>query len=156
MNMNPSQYPRAISSSFLVFILLFSGMAQAGITLAQKVASRYYLNNTPYVKIKEVVDTLENHFAFTGLDDIPAEALEELVRAWDDPIRLIEPSDQYSISATFKNNSIPESIIFFARFDLQKDGDALFTKLFTQKSGEKLEELPFEQAKRNWENFNRG
>ena len=154
MKINLSQYPKAASSFLFVFILLFSGMVQAG--LAQKISSRYYLQNTPHSKIRKVIDTLENHALFTGLDDVSAEILEELVRAWDDPVRLVEPSDRTAMSAIFKNHSIPETIFFFSRFDLQKHGDALFTKLFTEQTSGVWRELPFQEAKRNWDNFNHG
>ena len=73
--------------------------------------------------------------------------LRELGRALDDPIRLIKPSSDGLFS------SLIHTGFFFSRFDLYKDSNTLFTKLFTKKNGSELEELPFEEAKRNWENF---
>ena len=140
MNINPSQYPRVVSCLFFVFILLFSAMAQASVL--QKMAR--ILPDVPQSKIKEVFDTLES---LRISKNLPKNEVRQLVLALDDPTYLIKPSPDGLFGSRL------HAVFFFSRFDLYKDGDTLFTQLFTKKNGEKLEELPFEEAKRNWENF---
>ena len=139
MNMNPSQFLRTVSS--LVFILFFAGIAQASIF--QKIARN--LPDVPRSKIEKIADFFEGWNINTN--NLSENDLRELAHAWDDPTHLIKPSPD-----GFFGSSVHRDFFFF-RFDLQKDGDALFTQLFSKKNGEKLEELPFEQAKRNWDHF---
>ena len=137
MNMNPSQYPRTVSSFFFVFILLFSVMAQA--VSPQRIVPG---TGTPLSKI-----VLSDMNLGVSLDELSKEELRELVRALDDPTRLIK---------SYRSRTFEDSLFenfFFSRFDLQKDSDALFTELFVTEIGEELKELPFEEAKNNWENF---
>ena len=84
MNINPSQYPRAVSSFFFVLILLSFGTAQANV-------------------------------------------FQRMIR----------------------NLSIPTPL----NLNSFKANNVLFTALFTTKSAGELKELPFEQAKKNWEDL---
>ena len=149
MNMSPSQYSRVVSNLLFVFVLLFSGMAQANVF--QKMIRS--LPDVPQPKIEEVFDILENLGISTN--HLYEDEIRVLVRALDDPTRLIEnsPFSSGTFGSTVSSFYHTKRSFFFARFDLHKDSDALFTRLFTQKSGEKLEELPFQEAKRNWEDF---
>ena len=82
--------------------------------------------------------------------------MRELVRAWNDPTSLIKLSPEGPVGTDFISHLFrirTKGRFFFSRFDLYKDSDALFTKLFSRKSGSKYEELPFREAKRNWNNF---
>ena len=139
MNINPSIYLRAISSLFFIFTLLFgASMAQASVF--QKVTRSLNLSYVPQSKIDEVIDILQDSGLNT--DYMLPEDLKKLALALDDPVSLIKPS----LGDLFE---FEDSIIFFARFNLYKDSDVLFTKLF----GSTLEEIPFKDAENNWESL---
>ena len=166
MNMNPSQYSRVVSSFFFAFILLFSVTVHAS-TLRKMIRN---LSGVPQSQREKVFGILED------LDINPKNLYENqvrtLARALDDPVYLFPiflMNDVDDLSrgtfATFARESdlfyghdpflfyLLVKHFFFLRFDLHRDSDALFTKLFTKKSGRKWKELPFQEAKRNWENI---
>ena len=138
MNMSLSQYTRVATSFF--FILLFSGTAQASVL--EKMIRR--LPDVPQSKIEEVFDILES---LKISRNIPKNEVRTLALALDDPTYLIKLSPD----GVFR--SFVHAVFFFSRFDLYKDSDAIFTKLFTKKNGNELKELPFVETKKNWENF---
>ena len=160
MNMNPSKYLRAASSLFFCFCLFFGfGIAQASV-LQKMVRSS---SSIPQSKIEEVFDVLDDlgiklkdrnqireqviwedaSIQFSG--SLSENELRVLVHGLDDPMHLI----RLSPSRLFKSDVY--RTFFFSRFDLYRDSDALFTKLFSRENENK--ELPFQEAKRNWENF---
>ena len=141
-----SQYLRAASELFFVFILLFSGMAQASVL--QKMV--WSLPDIPQSQIEEVFDILEDLNIRSW--DLPEseEEVRVLVYALDDPTHLIKHSWGFPFNSVIRYNY---GAFFFSRFDLHKDSDALFTKLFTREIGEEKLKLPFRDAQRNWENF---
>ena len=147
MNMNPSQFLRTVSS--LLFVLLFSGIAQASIF--QKITRS--LPDISQPKIEEVFGILNGLGISTN--HLHEDEIRVLARALDDPTHLIENSalSSGSFGSAVSSFYHTKRSFFFARFDLHKYSDDLFTKLFAKKSGEKLEELSFQEAKRNWENF---
>ena len=152
MNINPSQCLRTASSFFFIFILLFGGMARASIFHRM---IRSPLPDISQSKIKEVFDVLEDLDIEQWEIDVSESNLRALVRALDDPTHLIKNTPHPGSSFGLVHSSAINTRIrfFFARFDLYKDSDSLFTKLFAKKSGSELQELPFEETKRNWENF---
>ena len=119
--------------------------------------------NAQKAKKKEVFGILEN------LDDIKPkidpnnlteQELRVLVYALDEPTNLIQNSP-YGVFESDLHRAF-----FFSRFDLHRDSDGLFTKLFSSTDDQgvsfqdillldelPLKELPFEEAKMNWENF---
>ena len=148
MNMNPSQHPRVINNFFLVFILLFSGMAQA--VSPQRILPG---TGTPLSKIvlSDILKDLDiNPNGLSGSD------WKELALALDDPIHLIGP---YRIGHYHDNRyalflSPVRRDFFFSRFDLQKhSSDTLFTQFFTEKNHGIRQERSFEDSKRNWDEF---
>ena len=147
MNRNPSQFSRTAIGLF--FVLFFTGIAQA--SNFQKIARS--LPDIAQPKVDEVFGVLNG--LGIGTNHLHKDEIRVLVRALDDPTHLIENSTLSSGSFGSAVSSFyhTKRSFFFARFDLQKDSDGLFTKLFTKKSGEKLEELPLQEAERNWENF---
>ena len=152
MNINPSQCSRVVSSFFFVFILLFSCITQAGIL--QKMIRN--LSDVPQSQKEKVFEIYENLNAKPK--DLSENEMRTLARALDDPISLIENSPDGPFGPEFPDRVFPRRHLlhrgfFFALFDLHRDSDALFTKLFSRKKWSKWEELPFREAKRNWENF---
>ena len=150
MKLNPSQHLRGVSSLFFCFYFVFSGVAQASVF--QKMVRS--LQDVPQSKIEEVFGIVE------GLRIDPKylskKEVRRLVRALDDPTHLVNPSIDGVIDVTtmvtFFRTSV-DKVFFFSRFDLHKDSEALFSKLFFKKSGNKWKELPFEESKANWEGF---
>ena len=146
MNMNRSQCLRVLSGLFFVFILFFGpGVAQASVF--QKIARGF--SNIPQSKIEEVFGIVEN----LGVDpkNLSKKEVRTLVRALDDPTRLIRLSlDGLSVPGGLFGSDIYRAF-FFSRFDLHKHSETLFTKLFSRRNGNK--ELPFLEAKRNWRNL---
>ena len=145
MNMNPSQYLRATIGLFFVFILLFFGVAQASVF--QKVTRGF--SNTPQSKIEEVFGIVGD----LGVDPkgLSKKEIRALVLALDDPTHLVNLSRDGLAVRLF--HSGVDKVFFFSRFDLHKDSNALFTKLFFKKSGNQWKELPFEESRRNWQDF---
>ena len=146
INMNPSQCTKTVSSFF--FVLFFAGMAQA--SNFQKI-----IRSFPDVHRSQIEEVLEFFEGVGLLKNLSQKEVRKLVRALDNPTHLIEnsPSSPRTFGSGASLFSHIKSRFFFSFFDLHRDSDALFTKLFTSKSGEKLEELSFEQAKRNWDHF---
>ena len=165
MNINPSKCLRQLRGLFFIFILFFSGMAQASVF--QKM-NRSFLDISQS-KAEEV---------FSILDDLDVEPMSlsrkqmrVLTNALDDPTDLLThfPRGLRGLSARnfltnesrgISSNANPTLRFYrllqrflFSRFDLHKHSDTLFTKLFSKRRGRKWEELPFQEAKKNWENF---
>ena len=141
MNINPSRYLRAVSNFFFIFTLFFGpGTTQASVFQGM---SRGFSNVSQFPKMKKVFDILKD----LGInpEDLSTDKVRTLVRVLDDPTHLIKPSSEGFFESDLYR------VFFFSRFDLHRDSDALFTKLFAKKSGN--EELPFKEAKRNWEDF---
>ena len=152
MNINPSQYLRAIIGLFFVFILFFPGMAQA--STFQKMTRS--LTSDVSQSQKEKIFGFFEDLGIKKPKNLSENEVRELIRAWDDPIRLIENSPNGPFGTDFTGHASPRKAyinrsFFFARFDFHKNSDALFIKLFSKGNGNK--ELPFQEAKRNWENF---
>ena len=162
MNINLSQRLRAINCFFFIFTLFFSGIAQASVF--QKMNGSFL--GFSQSKVKEVFSILDD------LDVTPMslsrKQMRVLVRALDDPTDLLTHFPlglSASQALLYQSRGIGSHAnptlrfyrilqhFLFSRFDLHKHSDALFTKLFSKKRGRKWEELPFEEAKKNWENF---
>ena len=143
MNTNPYQCLRIVTGLFFCFYFVFeSATAQA--SLFQRITWSLGLSNIPQSKTDEVVGILEDQGE--SAERMHPKTLKKLTLALDDPLSLIKLSESSPLG-------VAESIIFFDRFDLHKDGNTLFTKLFFRKSGGKREELAFLEAIENWENF---
>ena len=166
MNINPSQFSRTTIGLF--FVLFFPGITQANVL--QKMARS--LPDIPQSKVEEVFNILEDvgvspsnepgsNFRVLGhprfgdtTTYLYQDSVRQMVHALDDPVSLIKPLNmEMAQSRPYIKLRYIKIRFFFARFDFYKDSDTLFTKLFATKSGSKLLELPFEEAKRNWENF---
>ena len=150
MNINSSRQSRVASSFFFVFILLFSGIAQA--VFFQRMIQK--LPNVHQPKVEKVFGLLKE--LNIKPEDLSAYEIRTLVRALDDPTYLIKISPNEIVGPDLTGNLFPGRInarLFFSLFNLHKDSDALFTKLFARKNANKYEQLPFEEAKRNWEDF---
>ena len=146
--------------SFFVFAFFFGfDVAQAS-SFPKMVRS---LQDVPQSKIEEVFDILENldikpkskneikeggilgDASIQFSRSLSENELRVLVHGLDDPMHLIKlsPDDLFG-SDLYR-------VFFFSRFNLHKDGNTLFTKLFSR--GSENKELPFQEAKRNWESF---
>ena len=157
MNMNLSKYLRAVSSLFFIFTLLFSGMAQASVF--QKIRTFKMMIQSlgiPQSQIDRVVSILKD--LNIQPYSLSRNEMRALVRALDEPTYLINLDGPFG--SDFTGRLFSKRInrkFFFHLFDLHRDSDTLFTKLFASKGGnelgELLEELPFEEAKSNWEIF---
>ena len=141
MNMNLSKYLRAVNSLFFIFTLLFSGMAQA--SLLQRVTrSLPKVSEYKRDKVFSIVEDLDINIEPKNLSE---NEIRALAYALDDPTSLIKSSSDGLFGSDLYR------AFFFSRFDLYRDGDALFTKLFSKPGRNR--ELPFKKIKRNWENF---
>ena len=149
MNINPSQYLREIGGLFFCFYFVF------GPDVAQASNFQKITQSLSDVHRSKVEKTLKFFEGVGILENLSQKEVRVLIHAVDDPTSLIQNSP--SPSGTFGSGTSLfhhiKSRFFFSLFDLRKDSDALFTKLFSRKSGRKWEELPFEEAKRNWDNF---
>ena len=143
MNMNPSKYLRAVSGLFFIFTLLFSGIAQASI-LPRVTRSLPDISQSQKDKVFSIVESLNIRPSIKP-KNLSEDEIRVLAYALDDPTSLIKSSSD----GLFESNLY--RAFFFSRFDLYRDGDTLFTKLFFEAGGNK--ELPFGKAKGNWENF---
>ena len=148
VNRNSSQYLRVISG--LLFVLFFSDMAQA--VFFQRMIQK--LPNVPQPKVVKIFSVLDE--LNLKPEDLSAHEVRALVRALDDPTYLIKISPDESVGSSLTGNLFPGRInakLFFSLFNLHQNSDALFAKLFSIKNGNKYQELPFKEAKRNWEDF---
>ena len=92
------------------------------------------------------VDYLED--VGINVKNISKEEVEFLTKALNEPAILVD----LSRGGLFKSESYRN--LFFKYFYFPKDGDSLFAKLFYEDMGEGvLDELPFDEAKRNWESL---
>ena len=153
MDINSSQCLKTASNFFFVLILFFPGIVQA--MNFQKITQN--LPNT-FQSEKEKIFSIFEDLGIRKPKNLSENEVRELLRAWGDPIRLIENSPDGSFGSNFTGHVSPRRVhinrsFFFARFDLHKNSNALFTQLFFRESRGKYEELPFQEAKRNWENF---
>ena len=181
--MNLSNIFRAASGFFFCFYFVFGSNTAQAINIQEALGFYASLSQKAQkAKEKEVFSILEN------LDDIKPkiepknlseEELRVLVYALDEPTYLIRNAPDWSSRNMDQSFREPTNLIlfesdfhrafFFSRFDLHRNRDDLFTKLFlfTDDEGIKLEdilslglfgepplfELAFEEAKRNWEDF---
>ena len=156
--MNLSNTFRAVSGLFFCFCFVFGpDTAQAMDT--QKVWSFY-------ASLSQEAQKAKNKEVFGILEDLPdiktkiepknlsEEEMRTLVLALDEPTNLIQNSPDGVFGSDLHR------VFFFSRFDLHRDSDALFTKLFSIEDRGfdfeqilLLDELPFEETRRNWENF---
>ena len=141
--MNMNLHLRTVSGLFLIFTLLFSGMAQASIF--QRLARS--LPEASEYKRDKVFSIVENLDIWPSVkpENLSENGIRALAYALDEPTSLIKPSSD----GLFRSDL--SRAFFFSRFDLYRDGEALFTKLFSKPGRNR--ELPFKKTKRNWENF---
>ena len=95
-------------------------------------------------------DGVKNYLEqIVGVDvkNVSRQEAEFLVRTRREPALLVDPSDW----GLFKSESYRN--LFFRNFDFPDGNKSLFKKLFYKQTGEGIQELPFDEAKRNWENF---
>ena len=147
--MNLSNTFRVVSGLFFCFYFVF------GSSIAQAEDTQLIWNF--YVSLKQKAKKTKKKFSESleslGIEikNLPEEEARTLVLALDEPTSLIKPSPDGVFGSDLHR------VFFFSLFDLQRDSDALFTKLFS-KTGSRQEiiwlaELPFQEAERNWENF---
>ena len=143
MNTNLSKYLRAVSGLFFI-ISLFFGPSMAQAKIFQRITRSLGLTYVPQSKIDEVIDILGSSSSI-GADYTLSRDLKRLALALDDPVSLIKASD----INLFEGSGLNDAIIFFNRFSLYEDSNALFTKLF----GSELDKIPFEEAEYKWINL---
>ena len=153
MSMNPSQYLKAVIGLFFCFYLVFRpSMAQAKVF--QKMAQSF--SNVSEAQKYEVFGIVEK----LGVDpkNLSKKDIKTLVHALDNPMHLVDsflPEPSFTGLDHLPYFFEPDfyRAFFFSRFDLYKDSDTLFTKLFSKKSGNQWKELSFERAEKNWRSF---
>ena len=140
--MNLFQYPMIFRIFFVLILFHMSNAVQAGLRL--KAYDRHRVGGEmTYPEFKEYIQ----NYSDSGIKNISEGEAEFLAKALKEPMLLVNSAGK----KLFKSDGYRN--LFFRNFNFSDDNRSLLTRLLYQQVEGGLKELPFDEAKRNWENF---